>query len=362
MKNFLTLFLAVIGTSYCGVCSPLHVSGVSPEFGQFHTGLYVMGTDASAILVDGTLNQYDTGYSNNIDGKDGRKLSNPGENFAVIRGTTILVVERRNTFQENDTIFYKMWNMRAISYKLQMIAYHMNTPGRIGILKDKYLETDTPLNLDDTTNYSFSVNSDPASSAPDRFMVVFETPSLSLLPLTFTSFRAYQQNGSVLIDWTTSNENLLKKYEVEKSLNGSDFTMISDVEANNAPLNHYQSIDKGAFEAHNFYRIKSVSVDGKIEYSDIAKVDVREEMRQMFIFPNPVADNTLNLRMVDQLPGRYEICLINLSGQVFMKKTIEYGGGVSTERIRVEQKIPKGIYQLEIRTPAGQAKAIRVLF
>ena len=362
MKNFLTLFLALILSWYSAACHPLHVSSVSPEFGQFRSGLFAIASDASEYLLDGTLNQYDTGYSNNIDGKDARKLSNPGENIAVLRSTTLLVVERRHTFQENDTIFFKVWNLRKINYRLQLIAYHMNSTGRIGILKDSYLKTDTPISLNDTTNFIFSVTSDPASSAPDRFMVVFETPSLFVLPLTFTSFRAHDQKGSVLLDWMTSNELGLKQYQVEKSLNGSDFASISQVKANNSSLNHYEFVDKGVLGSHNFYRIRSVSVDGKAAYSDIVKVDVREEPDQLVIFPNPVTNNTLNLRITDQAVGSYEIRLMNLYGQILVKKEIHYYGGVSTERIRIEQKIPKGIYQVQIKTPAGQAKTIRVFF
>lgn len=361
MKNILTLILALTGNYIAGSSYPLHLSTVSPEFAQFHSGLYAIGSDGSASLLDGTLTQYDTGYSNNIDGMDARKMFNPGENFGMIRGTTVLIVERRHTFQNNDTIFFKMWNMRMITYKLELIAYHLNTQGRIGILKDKYLKKDTPIRLNDTTNINFSVTSDPASWASDRFMVILETPSLSVMPLTFTSFRAYQQKNSIKIDWTTSNESGMKEYNIEKSSTGNHFTKISVVRANNSALNNYTSIDVTPVEGYNLYRIRSISNDDKSEYSDIVKVYIGGN-HGIQIFPNPVIGNNIHLQILNELPGTYEIKLLNSLGQIFLKKSIQYTGGIITEDLRLEQSFPKGIYQVEIKTPSGQEKLIRVLF
>lgn len=361
MKNFIILLLALTACYITGSGYPLHLTSVSPEFGQFRSGLYAIGADASAILVDGNITQYDTGYSNNIDGKDARKLTNPGENFALVRGTTMLVVERRHTFQENDTIFFKMWNMRPITYRLQMVAYHLNTPGRIGIIKDSYLKTDTPISLNDTTNFNFTVNSDPASYAADRFMVVFETPSLSVMPLTFTSFNAYEQKNLVKIDWTTSNENGIKQFNIEKSVAGDHFIKISDVQANNSTLNNYESADLTPAEGYNFYRIQSVSNEDKIFYSDTIKVYVGKEDHSMTIFPNPVIGNSFNLRIANRISGTYEIRLMNLLGKTFLKNTIQYTGGIITKNYKIGQ-IPKGIYKMVIKTPSGEEKVISILF
>ncbi len=361
MKNFYTLILAILGTYFSCSSSPLHLSTVSPEFAQFRTNLYAIGTDGSANLVDGTLTQYDTGYSNNIDGKDARKLSNPGENFGMIRGTTILIVERRHTFQNNDTIFFKMWNMRAIKYKLELVGYNLDTLGRIGVLKDRFLQTETPLSLNDTTIFNFSVTSDSASWAADRFMVIFKTPSLSVIPLTFTSFKAYEQKNLVKIDWTTSNENGIKQFNIEKSVAGDHFTKISDVQANNSTLNNYESADLTPADGYNFYRIQSVSNENQVFYSDTIKIYVGKDEPGLTIFPNPVIGNNFNLRIANRISGTYEIRLMNLLGKTFLKNTIQYTGGIITKNYKIGP-IPKGIYKMIIKMPSGEEKVISILF
>ena len=87
------------------------------------------------------------------------------------------------------------------------------TTGLLGKLLDKYLSSETPVNLDGITRVDFTVNSDPASSTADRFKLVFY--STGLLPVTFTSIKAYEQNSNVMVEWKVSDQLNIAKYEVE---------------------------------------------------------------------------------------------------------------------------------------------------
>jgi len=362
MKSIFTLILAISGFLFIAGTSPLSASPSSSEFGQFRTNLYIIAADGTNVLIDGTLTQYDTGYSNNVDGMDARKMSNPAENFGMLRNNTSLIIERRHTIQGNDSIFFKMWNIRTFTYRLDLVAYNLNTPGRIGVLKDKYLQTETPLNLDDTSRINFSVNADPKSYASDRFMVIFLTPGFATLPLTFTSVKAFQQDNAVNIDWTTANETSIKQYDIEKSVTGNNFIKITGINAGNTAINNYQSADVNPAEGYNYYRIRAISIDGKINYSDVVKLYFGKGNQRINIYPNPATVNNLNLQMISQPEGIYEVRLMNSFGQKFMTKTIQYKGGSSTENISPGKNIPKGIYQLEIKTPAGERKVISLVF
>lgn len=362
MKNIFTLTLAITRLLFIASSSPLSASSSSSEFAQFRTNLYIIASDGTNVLMDGTLTQYDTGYSNNVDGMDARKMSNPSENFGMLRNNTVLIIERRHTIQSNDSIFFKMWNMRTVTYRLDLIAYNLNVPGRIGILQDKYLQTQTPLNLNDTSRINFSVNADPKSYASDRFMVVFSTPGFATLPLTFTSVKAFQQDNSVKIGWMTANETSIEQYDIEKSVTGNNFLKINEIKANNTAINNYQWVDEDPAEGYNYYRIRATNTDGKINYSNVVKLYFGKENQRINIYPNPASVNNLNLQMISQPPGIYEVRLMNSFGQIFMTKTIQYTGGSSIENISPGKNIPKGFYQLEIKTPAGERKVISLVF
>ena len=150
--------------------------------------------------------------------------------------------------------------------------------------------------------------------------------------------------------------------DIERSLNGKVFSKLSSVTAQNNSVNKYHWTDASPTKGNNYYRIVSRDLDGRTTYSKVMKVYVDKALQSITVFPNPATINNFNLRMTNQPAGRYELRLINSSGQSFINKTIQHAGGSSIERIDLLSTIPKGIYQLEIKNPAGQKRVIPVIF
>lgn len=333
------------------------------DFGQLRSNLYIVSPNGSTVLMDGSLTQYYSDYSNNIDIMDARKMSNFSENWGMLRNDRVYVIERRHTIEGSDSIFFKMWNMRIITYQIELIASDLAKDGRQAVLEDKYLKTSTPVNLNGNTLVSFSVTTDPDSKTSDRFRIIFSNEvAAGLLPLDFTSVNAFEKNNSVEINWGTTNEKNVKELDIERSLNGKVFSKLNSVAAQNSSVNKYHWTDGSPMAGNNYYRIVSRDLDGRTTYSKVMKVHVDKALQGISIFPNPATINNFNLRMTNQQAGRYELRLINSFGQTFINKTIQYAGGSSIERIAFLSTIPKGIYQLEIKTPAGKKKVIPVIF
>ncbi|MEO5648847.1 MAG: T9SS type A sorting domain-containing protein [Ginsengibacter sp.] len=80
------------------------------------------------------------------------------------------------------------------------------------------------------------------------------------------------------------------------------------------------------------------------------------------VYPNPATAGNLKFQLVNQKAGLYEVRLVNSFGRIFMARTIQHKGGSSLENIRPEVNIPKGIYRLEIKTPAGNRQVISLVF
>ena len=366
MKKTFTLILSALVSFFAASSMPHTLSPSTSEFAQIRANLYIVSPDKATVLMDGTLTQYDADYSNDVDRKDARKMYNSSENFGLVRGSTVLIIERRRTIAVTDTILFKMWNMRIITYQLELVTSNLNQWGRAGILEDNYLHTSTPIDLNGTSNIKFSVNADAASSAPDRFKIVFSTARFAALPLIFTSVKAFQQSNLIGIDWKTANESNVAEFNIEKSADGNFFQKASAVKANNLPVNNYHWEDSDPAAGYNYYRIGSRDADGKIKYSEIMKVYISKGTqginKSISIYPNPPIGNNLNLQITNQVAGQYEVRLLNSFGQTFMAKSIQYTGGTSVESIKPAQNVPKGIYQLEIKTPAGEKKVISVVF
>ena len=349
-------FLCLFACSIAARCNPLggytNTDGISEEI---RSNLYVRQAVGSPVLLDGNLIQYGPAYSNNVDGMDARKMNNFSENFGMTRGTTVLVIERREVITTTDTIFYKMWKMHQRPYQLEFVTSNLNHPDLEAYLEDSYLETSVPVGLNGRTTADFDVTADPASASPSRFRIVFKSAEAAALPVTFDYINAYPRGSEIRIDWKTENEGNTKGYSIERSADGMHFLHASEVSATNLAVNNYSWADVFPSVGDNYYRIGNTDLRGKVSYSEVLKVFRAKSNAQINIYPNPVVNNTIQLRVANQAPGTYEIRLINSFGQPLFSEKIQHNGGDITRSIRPGQQVERGIYQLEIISP-GKTK------
>ena len=196
-----------------------------------------------------------------------------------------------------------------------------------------------------------------------RFRIIFTTAAAAVLPLTFTSVKAYQQNNTINVDWKTENEKNMKLYNVEKSTDGNHFNSLSGIPANNFSVNSYSWTDIYPTDGYNYYRIRSTDINGEIKYSEVLKVLISKGKGDIKVFPNPITDNIIHLQIVNQPEGLYEVNLVNNSGQSIMTKQIQHAEGTAYRNYQARFSIfPKGIYQLEVTKPDGSKTNIRLMY
>ena len=331
-------------------------SGFISERNYFRVSLYT----GSGLVADGNAVVFSTAYSNKIDADDAYKLGNGGENLGISRNGISLAVEARSPVTESDTVFYRMWNLGQQSYQLRFAPENMERAGVSAELIDKYLEKRMPVGLTaDTTYYAFSITSEAASKAADRFMVVFKE---EIRPLTFTSVKAYQKNRDIAVEWKVENERLVNHYEVAKSVDGRTFTKVDTVATDKSLSGSFNWLDVHAVEGFNYYRIKSVNFSGESTYSDIVKVFMGSLKPLITIYPNPVRDGVLNLQFANEPQGNYGIRLLNNLGQIIVSKQVTHAGGNSTQTIKWDYNLVHGVYHLEVFKPDGGVKVIKVLY
>jgi hypothetical protein len=247
------------------------------------------------------------------------------------------------------------------SYQFQLNAKNLNT-GLEAFLEDNYLGTRTPLNLGGSTVVNFAISNVAASYANDRFRIVF-APQL-VLPVTFTSIKAYQKDKSIQVEWKVENEMNVKQYEVEKSMDGTKFATISvkAAAANGGHSASYVATDANPQEGYNYYRVKSVDVNGRTEYTSVAKVLVGSIKKEITIYPNPITDGVIHLKLINQPTGKYDIRLLNKIGQVMISTQVNHTESSSTELIKWDYNLAHGMYQLEVTRPDKTSASINVMY
>jgi hypothetical protein len=231
------------------------------------------------------------------------------------------------------------------------MASELSGTGLSAVLEDTYLNTSTPVSLEGTTSYTFTVDANAGSSASRRFRIVFR-PQVPL-PVTVRSVRAWQQQSDIKVEWTVANQINIRHYVVEKSVDGRQFTAAGQLAAtsNNRAEITYNWLDVQPVQGPNYYRIRSVGFDGSYSVSAIVKVIIGKSAPAVTVWPNPVEGHQMNLNISNMPAGIYQVRLLNSIGQSMSVNKISHAGGSAVQIITLPLHLNLGIYGLEVIGP-----------
>ena len=331
-----------------------------PPVESFSTSLYYTEGSGFRRLADGVMSVYNNSYSVNVDGDDADEINNWDENIAIARSGHHLSIESRPVIGARDTIPLFMNGMHKMNYQFEFNAGNFSNPALMATLIDSFTHINTPLSVTGTTVVPFSVTSDPASIATNRFMVIFGP--LTPLAVSEITINVYQKNQGIQVDWVTRTETDMDHYEVEKSANGSQFSKVGSALSfgNSTSPTSYGWFDANPFMGLNYYRIKAIAKSGQIKYSAIVKVNISVGPGTITISPNPINGNMIELYFTNIPKGTYGINLTNSIGQLLLKTTVQHAGGSSVQTIELQNNLPGGVYDLRI-TAADVMKTIRIM-
>lgn len=165
-----------------------------------------------------------------------------------------------------------------------------------------------------------------------------------LLPALMTDFSLQEMNSGVRLQWTVSTEVNVKEYIVERSFDGQHFSQIGIV-----PFRTGIGVKQYTFNDNNtqsaYYRIKTVDIDARFEYSkELLYRPFAKTSASFSIYPNPGREQFHLL-----IPGAgnksIRIQLSDMMGRVVLSKTDRASGGQYRLSIPVSLK---GIYLLQV--------------
>ncbi len=327
---------------------------------QFTAALYYNGADSIRRIADGVTVVFNNDYSSNVDGDDAEEIPNWNENISIKRTDKKLSIEARPLIDITDTLPLLISGLKIKNYEWQFDPERFAHPNLKAFLVDKFLNVKYMIDLASITIIQFSVVEDSASSASDRFKVIF-APIVAALPVTITSIKAYEKGQGIKVEWTTHSEINVDRYEVEKSLDGQTFTKIGRVVSRNLlSIVTYKFFDANPVIGNNYYRIKVIDRSGEVVYTQIVNVNILRGSSDYVIYPNPVVGSTFNLMMQNVDRGEYTINLITASGQQVFTKVISHSGGSATESISLPPAISRGAYKLQV-TNGGHSVTMSLL-
>lgn len=179
------------------------------------------------------------------------------------------------------------------------------------------------------------------------------------LPVSLSGIRAYQSGNAIKVEWSNLTESGVLNYRVERSANGVAFDEITNQLAlkNDGGRADYSFIDASPLAGVNFYRIRSVEANGKVQYSNIVKVNRNASNQDMVIYPNPVIGKQFSLQLPALVKNVYTIRVTNAQGQQVYQRTLNHNGGVATEVIQLPAALKTGYYHVLLT--GGEVKLSR---
>ena len=141
-----------------------------------------------------------------------------------------------------------------------------------------------------------------------------------LLPLQLKSFQTTVLSASnkVKAEWITENELNVQYINLEKSIDGINFSSLTKINAMGGALeNKYNYTDNTPFNGINFYRLKLIDFDGNYKYSEVKTAVVANNKKLDISYMR----GTLNVN-IDDSPGEYLLQISAADGRIVYNKAI----------------------------------------
>jgi len=172
-------------------------------------------------------------------------------------------------------------------------------------------------------------------------------PSNSVpLPLTLLSFTAVKSGIYGLLQWSTTNDNGVNRFIIQKSSDGTRFTDLDSLPAaaDSNTIHSYRYTDTHLLPGINYYRLRMRDVDGHFTYSPVRTLD-GSGSAQISVYPNPVLDG--NLYVSSTVNCRF-LRLTDVSGKILLQKPVQ-----GFNQALFVGTISRGIYLLIVDTDTG---------
>ena len=172
-----------------------------------------------------------------------------------------------------------------------------------------------------------------------------------VLPVQFLSFTGVLQNHMVLLNWTIIAEKEVDHFEIERSVDNSNFiktcsvtqTVLLQVQQSFTAQDDITNTNSDLF----YYRLKVVGKAGDIKYSNVIVVRLTKQNAGITIVPNP-ANNYVTVKFYVVKDSEMIIWLFDNSSKAILTQKQKVFKGNNTIQLSELYKYSNGIYSLKL--------------
>jgi hypothetical protein len=155
------------------------------------------------------------------------------------------------------------------------------------------------------------------------FSRFFLVDAAVILPVVLTEFNGrLNANHDAVLNWNTSSEYNNRGFDIETSRDGVNFEKLSSIASmgNSGTEQRYEYLHIDPPAGTNYYRLRQIDLDGKIEFSKIISLQVDEHAGKVMLYPVPASDK-LNINF-GGLSGRGEIEIFSADMKTIRRETV----------------------------------------
>lgn len=346
-----------------GTCCPLYYDirnqiVNTAHWSQFGNGNYPNSDQSTFDTMQAVFKL--AGYRYNINGGYMTTTLGQNSNFNI-------VLNWRNV--GNGPIYHKRWRVvyqlknssdveiKKWTSKFNIFLYLPDT--KDSVVNDIFNLGNVPIGssykltvkIEDTTGLCsplfLAINS-PLRNSDGSYTLRSNITVTSSLPIKWYDFTLVKKDKYNLLNWTTSCDKNNDRFEVERSLDATNFKTISVIKNKDTicDKSNFEYKDYDIVDGITYYRITQIDMDGFKTYSKILNV-IRLSSNAIEVYPNPTY-NDLFVSINNEIKGTVSLIVYTVDGkQVIKQNYIKIGTTFNT--ILDVRKLIQGNYFVSIR-------------
>ncbi len=169
-----------------------------------------------------------------------------------------------------------------------------------------------------------------------------------VLPVELLTLNAQPAADHVTLTWSTASEQNASHFVVERSAKGDVFEPIGQVTAagNTTSTSDYRFIDQRPLNGTNFYRLRTVDIDGSYGHTHVVTAEFRRGNVPLQLFPNP-AFESINASFVLEEEQVVRWRILDMSGRLVQESNVAGNAGSNLVEIPLG-RVDGGSYLFEL--------------
>lgn len=169
------------------------------------------------------------------------------------------------------------------------------------------------------------------------------------LPITFLPLTVTKRNSEVVLHWATLTEQNNDHFEVQRSVDGSNFISINNLasKGNSAAKIEYDFTDNAPLKGTSYYRIKQVDKSGKFTYGNVVSFNFTTANNTLKLYPNPAKD-IVSFSFYAKAQGLLVANIINARGVIVKAINLYATNGDNNQQISLTG-LSKGNYTIVLK-------------